>query len=142
MNYTPSNGDELQSEFFVARENAYEAIMAIEGLHKKISPLLFVTEIRCIAADNFWMSTAYKRESVSIHFTWKPDINGVLNILPEIQASLKPFEARPHWGKIFTLTANELKDCYPMFNDFLKLKKELDPNGVLNNSYLDRALKI
>ena len=142
MNYTPSNGDELQSEFFVARENAYEAIMEIEGLHKKISPLLFVTEIRCIAADNFWMSTAYKRESVSIHFTWKPDINGVLNILPEIQASLKPFQARPHWGKIFTLTANELKDCYPMFNDFLKLKKELDPNGVLNNSYLDRALKI
>ena len=103
---------------------------------------MFVTEIRCIAADNFWMSTAYKRESVSIHFTWKPDINGVFKILPEIQASLKPFEARPHWGKIFTLTANELKDCYPMFNDFLKLKKELDPNGVLNNSYLDRALKI
>lgn len=142
MDFTPSNGDELQSEFFVGRENAYEAIMAIEALHDKVAPLLFVTEIRCIAADNFWMSTAYQRESIAIHFTWKPDTPGVLAVLPEIQAALKPFEARPHWGKIFTLPAEELKARYPKFEEFLSLKRELDPQGILNNSYLDKALKI
>ena len=142
MDFTPSNGDELQSEFFVGRENAYEAIMAIEALHDKIAPLLFITEIRCIAADNFWMSTAYQRESVAIHFTWKPDIAGVIAILPEIQAALSPFKARPHWGKIFTLSANELAARYPKFEEFLSLKRELDPKGILNNSYLDKALKI
>jgi alditol oxidase len=142
MDFTPSNGDELQSEFFVARENAYEAIMAVEALHDKIAPLLFVTEIRCIAADNFWMSTAYQRESVAIHFTWKSDTLKVLAVLPEIQAVLKPFGARPHWGKIFTLPAEELIPLYPKFQDFLYLKSKLDPEGILNNTYLNKALKI
>ena len=142
MDFTPSNGDELQSEFFVARENAYDAIISIQSLYKKISPLLFVTEIRCVASDNFWMSTAYKRDSVAIHFTWKPNSKGVLSILPEIQKSLEPFKARPHWGKIFSLNPNELEKCYPKFKDFLKIKKQIDPKGVLNNKYLDRFLKI
>lgn len=142
MDFTPSNGDELQSEFFVAREKAYEAIMAVEALHEKVAPLLFVTEIRCIAADNFWMSTAYQRDSIAIHFTWKPDTPGVLAVLPEIQAALKPFEPRPHWGKIFTLPAEEVIARYPKFESFLALKNTLDPNGILNNSYLDKALKI
>jgi xylitol oxidase len=88
------------------------------------------------------MSTAYQRESIAIHFTWKPDTPGVLAVLPEIQAALKPFEARPHWGKIFTLPAEELKARYPKFEEFLSLKRELDPQGILNNSYLDKALKI
>ncbi len=142
MDFTPSNGDELQSEFFVGRENAFEAIMAIEALHDKIAPFLFISEIRCIAADNFWMSTAYQRESVAIHFTWKPDPEGVIAILPEIQAALSPFKARPHWGKIFTLSADELAARYPKFEEFLSFKRELDPKGILNNSYLDKALKI
>ncbi len=142
MDFTPSNGDELQSEFFVGRENAFEAIMAIEALHDKIAPLLFISEIRCIAADNFWMSTAYQRESVAIHFTWKPDPEGVISILPKIQAALSPFKARPHWGKIFTISADELAARYPKFEEFLSFKRELDPKGVLNNSYLDKALKI
>ena len=142
MDFTPSNGDELQSEFFVGRENAFEAIMAIEALHDKIAPLLFISEIRCIAADNFWMSTAYQRESVAIHFTWKPDPEGVIAILSEIQAALSPFKARPHWGKIFTISGDELATRYPKFEEFLSFKRELDPKGVLNNSYLDKALKI
>ncbi len=142
MDFTPSNGEELQSEFFVARENAYEAIMAVETIKEKIAPLLFVTEIRCIASDSFWMSTAYERESVAIHFTWKPNTPGVMALLPELEALLKPFAARPHWGKIFTQPATEMREQYAKFDDFLQLKKELDPQGVLSNSYLERALAI
>ena len=142
MDFTPSNGEELQSEFFVPRERAYEAIMAVETLHEKIEPLLFVTEIRCIAADNFWMSTAYQRESVAIHFTWKPNTEGVMALLPELEAVLKPFDARPHWGKIFTQPAADLVKRYPKFQDFLQLKKQLDPKGVLSNTYLQRALAL
>lgn len=142
MDFTPSNGEELQSEFFVSRENAYEAIMAVEALHEKIAPLLFVTEIRCIAADSFWMSTAYKRESVAIHFTWKPNTPGVMALLPELEAVLKPFEARPHWGKIFTQPAAEMQQLYTKFNDFLQLKKVLDPKGILSNPYLKSTLNL
>ena len=129
MDFIPSNGEELQSEFFVPREKAFEAIMAVEALHSNIEPLLLVSEIRCIAADYFWMSTAYRRDSVAIHFTWKPNTVGVMSFLPELEAVLKPFDARPHWGKIFTLPAIKLVDRYPKFDDFLKLKNELDPKN-------------
>ena len=142
MDFTPSNGEELQSEFFIPREKAYDAIMAVEALHSKIEPLLFVTEIRCIAADDFWMSTAFQRESVAIHFTWKPNTPGVMSLLPELESVLKPFDARPHWGKIFTLPAVELVDRYPKFDDFLKLKHKLDPKNTMQNRYLQRALAL
>ena len=142
MDFTPSNGEELQSEFFIPREKAYDAIMAVEALHLKIEPLLFVTEIRCIAADDFWMSTAFQRESVAIHFTWKPNTPGVMSLLPELESVLKPFDARPHWGKIFTLPAVELVDRYPKFDDFLKLKHKLDPKNTMQNRYLQRALAL
>ena len=142
MDFTPSNGEELQSEFFVPREKAYEAIRAVEALHSKIESLLFVSEIRCVAADDFWMSTSYQRESVAIHFTWKPNTPGVMSFLPKLEAVLKPFDVRPHWGKIFTQPAVELVDRYPKFDNFLKLKNELDPKNIFQNRYLKTVLNL
>src|SRR5204862_70470 len=73
MGFTPSAGKELQSEFFVPRQNAVDAILAVEKLRDQITPHLMISEIRTIAADNLWMSPAYKQDSVTIHFTWKQD---------------------------------------------------------------------
>ena len=142
MNFTPSNGDELQSEYFVPISMAYEAIMSIESLKDKISPILFVTEIRSIAADNFWMSPTFERDSISIHFTWKPMGKEVLSILPEIESKLKPFMARPHWGKIHGFNSTNLKSVYPMYDRFVSLIKEIDPKEALINSYLNRGFEI
>ena len=139
MDFTPSNGDELQSEFFVPRDQAYQAFMAVEKLHKKITPILYVTEVRCIASDDFWMSTAYQRESVAIHFTWKPMTKEVMAVLPEIEEALKPFGVRPHWGKIFTLSADYLRSQYVNYEAFLNLKGKLDPKNVLTNDYLKKS---
>ena len=141
MEFTPSNGDELQSEYFVSTTDAYQAIMAIEAIHSKISPILFVTEIRSIASDNFWMSMAYKRESISIHFTWKPVPEAVLSLLPEIENALAPFDVRPHWGKIHSVKAKQLKERYPKYTDFCNLREEIDPKGVLLNKYLKRTIQ-
>ena len=65
MGFTPSAGKELQSEYFVPRQNAVEAIFAIERLHEQISPHLLITEIRAIAADELWMSPCYKQPSAN-----------------------------------------------------------------------------
>ncbi len=140
MDFIPSNGAELQSEFFVPRKLAYQAIMAIESMHKEIYPLLFVTELRSIAADNFWMSPAYKQDIVAIHFTWKPNTEGVIQLLPKIEAKLKPFGGRPHWGKIFTMPAEVLHSRYPKYKDFLALAKRLDPSGKWKNDFLKRNI--
>lgn len=137
MGFTPSSGEELQAEYFVPRANAVDAILALEKKGNLIFPQLMITEIRTIAADNLWMSTAYKQDSVAIHFTLKQNTPEVLALLPIIEAELAPFKARPHWGKLFTMDPSVLRSCYEKYPDFLALLKKYDPQGKFRNPYLD-----
>jgi alditol oxidase len=140
MNFTPSSGAELQTEYFVPRQRAYEAILAVEQLRDRITPHLFITELRTIAADDLWMSMAYKRDSMAIHFTWKPEWNDVRQILPLIEERLKPFDARPHWAKLFTTPHEQIRQLYPKFGDFQALVKRYDPSGKFRNDFLNKNL--
>lgn len=137
MGFTPSAGDELQSEFFVPRKNAIEAMLAIEKMRDEIYPHLLISEIRTIAADQFWMSPCYQQDSVAIHFTWKPKPREVLAMLPKIEAELAPFNVKPHWGKLFKVDPGILQARYEKFPDFLALAKKYDPEGKFRNAYLD-----
>ena len=101
MGFTPSSGDELQSEYFVAREHAPAAIEAIRRIGDRVRPLLQVTEIRTIAADELWLSPQYRQDTVAMHFTWRLDPAGVCDALGHVEAALAPFAPRPHWGKVF-----------------------------------------
>ncbi|QEE28982.1 FAD-binding protein [Terriglobus albidus] len=139
MNFTPSSGAELQSEYFVSRAQAYKAILAVEQLRDKITPHLFITELRTIAADDLWLSTAYKRDSVAIHFTWKPEEKAVRSILPLIEEKLAPFDARPHWAKVFTMSHERLSQLYPRLNDFRALAARYDPSRKFLNAYLQNV---
>jgi xylitol oxidase len=138
MNFTPSSGAELQTEYFVPREHGYEAILAVEQLRDRITPHLFITELRTIAADNLWMSMAYQRDSMGIHFTWKPQWDAVRQILPLIEEKLAPFNARPHWAKLFTTPHTRLQQLYPKFADFQALARRYDPNGKFRNDFLNK----
>ena len=137
MGFTPSAGKELQSEYFVPRRNAVDAILAIEHLRDQVSPHLLITEIRTIAADDLWMSTCYQRPSVTIHFTWKPDWPAVRQVLPVIEKELGPFQARPHWGKLFTMPPGELRRRYEKLDDFIQLAAKYDPKGKFRNDFLN-----
>jgi xylitol oxidase len=140
MGFTPSAGKELQSEFFVPRRNAVDAILAVERLGSQISPHLLISEIRTVAADDLWMSPCYQRPSVAIHFTWKQDWPAVRRLLPVIERELSPFEPRPHWGKLFTISPAVLHSRYPKLQDFLRTAVQYDPNGMFRNEYLDTNL--
>jgi xylitol oxidase len=140
MNFTPSSGRELQTEYFVPRERGYEAILAVEKLRDRITPHLFVTELRTIAADHLWMSTAYQRDSLAIHFTWKPEWPEVRQILPFIEAQLEPFATRPHWAKLFTLPSSRLQSRYVRLAEFKALLNHYDPDGKFRNEFIDRNL--
>jgi len=138
MGFTPSAGKELQSEYFVPRKHAVEAILAMERMRDQITPHLMISEIRTIAADELWMSPAYKRDSVAIHFTWKQDWPSVSRVLPLIERELAPFEPRPHWGKLFTMEPAVLKSRYERLPEFVSLTKKFDPPGKLRNAFLER----
>jgi alditol oxidase len=137
MDYTPSSGEELQSEYFVPRPHAVAALRKIRGLHERITPLLFISEIRTIAADNLWMSPCYRQACASIHFTWKPNWPGVRKVLVEIEEQLTPFNARPHWGKLFVMPPNRLRSLYEKLPSFQKLLRSHDPQGKFSNAFLD-----
>jgi alditol oxidase len=137
MNFTPSSGAELQTEYFVPRAKGYEAILAVEELRDQITPHLFVTELRTIAADDLWMSMAYQRPSMAIHFTWKPEWPAVKTILPQIEEKLAPFDARPHWAKLFTTPQARLNKLYAKMPDFRSLLAEYDPKGKFRNEFLN-----
>lgn len=140
MGFTPSSGKELQSEYFVPIHHAVEAITAIARLGKQIGPHLFITEIRTIAADKLWMSPCHNQTSVTIHFTWKQETAAVLKLLPLIEKELSPFNARPHWGKIFTMAPKVLESRYEKLNDFKKLVAEYDPKGKFRNDFLSKEI--
>ena len=140
MNFTPSSGEELQTEYFVPRADAYKAIRAVETLRDHITPHLLTTELRTIAADNLWMSMAYQQDSLAIHFTWKREWPQVQKILPLIEAKLAPFTPRPHWAKLFTLKAAQLHAAYPKLNDFKALAQQYDPKGKFRNEFITAEL--
>ena len=137
MEFTPSRGEELQSEYLLPRVHALSALEAIQQIGEQISPLLLVSEVRTVAADTLWMSPCYKQDCVAIHFTWKPKWDAVEKVLPLIEAQLEPFEARPHWGKLFTMSPARIQSLYPTLPDFRRLLTEYDPQGKFRNEFLE-----
>lgn len=137
MGFTPSSGEELQSEYFVPFENGLDAMLALEKKADQIYPHLLISEVRTIAADNYWMSPCYQQKSVAIHFTWKQDWPAVSKLLPMIEAELAPYNVKPHWGKLFTIAPEVLRARYARYNDFMELVKQHDPKGKFRNEYLN-----
>lgn len=140
MDFTPSAGEEVQSEYFVPRRQAYEALCAIERMREKIAPLLHVSEVRSVARDDLWMSPNYERDSIGIHLTWKSEGEAVRQVLPEIERALEPFEPRPHWGKLFTMAPERVQAQYGKLPAFRDLVRRCDPQGKFRNAFLDRYI--
>lgn len=140
MDFTPSSGEELQAEYFVPRQQAFEALMAINAIRDQVSPHLLISEIRTIEADDLWMSPCRQQDSVAIHFTLKQDWPSVKKLLPKVEEALSPFNARPHWAKLFTMSPSTLQSRYEKLPDFKKLLKRFDPQGKFSNEFVERNI--
>jgi alditol oxidase len=140
MDHTPSAGAELQSEYLISRQNAAEALQALDAIRDRMAVPLQISEVRTIAADELWMSTAFGRESVAFHFTWQPDWEAVGQVLPAIEAALAPYEPRPHWGKVFTMAPETVRSAYGKLPQFVELLERNDPLGKFRNPFLDRYI--
>jgi xylitol oxidase len=138
MGFTPSSGAEIQSEFIVPRARAVEAIEAVRGISATVGPLVQVSEIRTIAADSLWMSPQYGQDTAAIHFTWKREQRAVERAVAELERTLEPFAARPHWGKLFLSEARVIAPLYERLSDFGQLCERFDPRGAFRNRWLER----
>ena len=136
MEFTPSTGKELQSEYMVGRENAQAAIDAVASIRERIAPVLQVNEIRTVAADDLWLSMNHRRDSLGLHFTWIADTEAVLPAVAALEEVLAPLDARPHWGKVYTMDPATVRGRYERFADFAALVDRYDPKGVFRNDYV------
>jgi len=136
----PSAGHELQSEYLLPVAHAVPALHALDQIRDRLAPVLQVSEIRVVAADQLWLSPCYGQDSVAFHFTWKPDAASVLPVVTLAERQLAPFGARPHWGKIFATPPEALRERYERLPDFLRLMDHYDPEGKFRNAYTARHL--
>jgi xylitol oxidase len=135
-NAVPSNGNEIQTEFFVPMSQGAAALEAVRGLRKRLARVLLVSEIRAIAADDLWLSGASGRPTLALHFTWRHNARKVVGLLPGLQEALAPFSARPHWGKVWRRFS--LDPAYPKLAHARDLFERLDPDGTFSNDHLQR----
>jgi alditol oxidase len=130
-------GNELQSEVFVPRLLAPQAVAALSEMGSLLAPALLVSEMRTVRADDLWLSPAYGRDSVAFHFTWTGDESAVLPIVAAVEERLMPLDPRPHWGKVSTMTPRTVIASYERAPDFEQLMVEHDPTSKFRNDFVD-----
>ncbi|WP_264029205.1 FAD-binding protein [Cellulosimicrobium sp. SH8] len=144
LDFTPSNGAELQSEYLVPRARAQEAFAAMRDLGPRVTPLLQVGEVRTVAADAepLWLSP-FDGAAVGVHLTWKPLPDDVARVLSDVEAALLPLGARPHWGKLSHALVHDpgsVAALYPRFDDFGALVQRYDPDARFLGGYVEHLL--
>ena len=140
MEFTPSSGEELQSEYHVAFADGLAAIDAVASIRSEVADVLQVCELRAIAADDLWLSPNYHRDSMALHFTWIADTEAVTPVVAELEKRLAPLDPRPHLGKVFTMDPSLIRAQYERFTDFRALVDRYDPNGTFRNEWLAAIL--
>ncbi len=137
LEYTPSSGSELQTEYLLPRRRAADALRAVETIRQHLTPVLQISEIRTVAADDLWLSPSYARDSLALHFTWVDDVDAVAPVVARLETVLEPFAPRPHWAKISSVPADVVASRYPRMADFQGLRHALDPHGVFSHPMIE-----
>jgi xylitol oxidase len=140
LEFTPSAGEELQTEYLLPRDRAVEAYESLAAIANQIASVLQISEIRTIAADDFWLSPAFGRDSVAFHFTWVKDDAAVRPVMAAVEERLAPFDPRPHWGKLFSLKPVDVAAKYAKLPQFRGLAQRYDPTGKFRNAFVDPYL--
>ncbi|MEV7505464.1 FAD-binding protein [Streptomyces sp. NPDC093018] len=138
--FTPSSGEEIQSEYLVPRAAAIGALSAVDGIRESVAGVLQTCEVRTVAADPQWLSPAHARDSVALHFTWVRDEAAVGPVVRGLEEALEPFGPRPHWGKVFGMPAAVVRGRYERLDDFRALVRDLDPVGKFTNAFVGEVL--
>jgi xylitol oxidase len=139
LEFTPSSGEELQSEYLLPRGAAAEALAVIDQIRDRVAPVLQICELRTVAADELWLSPSYQRDTIAVHFTWIADAAAVTPVIAAVEERLAPLEPRPHWGKLSGIGPDVVRSRYPRWKDFVALTRELDPAGKFRNEFVDRC---
>ncbi|QYZ70029.1 FAD-binding protein [Neotabrizicola shimadae] len=136
----PSNGAEIQAEYFLPRDRARQAIAVLRRHGDRLAPVLMVSEVRTVAADGLWLSPSRGEPYFGLHFTFRRDWEAIRAVLPALEADLAPLGAVPHWGKVTTMAPEQIAARYPRMAEFRDLVAAHDPAGRLRNGFVERMV--
>lgn len=125
-----------EMEYHLPREDGLKALTEIRTLVESSFPeVFFPFEVRFVKGDDIWLSPFYQRDTISIavHRFFEEDYQPLFKAVEPI---FRKYGGRPHWGKLNTLTAADFRQLYPRWDDFLAVRRELDPDGRFLNPYL------
>lgn len=99
----------------------------------------FPVECRFVRGDDIWLSPAYERDSayIAVHMYRGMPYTPYFRL---VEAIYQDYQGRPHWGKMHTLDSHAFSRLYPRWDDFLRVRQQLDPQGVFLNAYLRELL--
>jgi FAD-linked oxidoreductase len=129
-----------EMEYAIPRESVADVIREVEALiGRRGWRISFPVEVRVADGDDIWLSTAYGRPSayVAVHQFHRTPHEDYFR---DVEQVFNAVDGRPHWGKLHTLDAAVLRMRYPRFEDFCRVRDDLDPEQVFANSYLERVL--
>jgi xylitol oxidase len=112
----------------------------LNAVGDRIAPVLHVSELRTVAGDELWMSPAYGRDSLAVHFTWRNDITAVAPVMAAVEERLWPLDARPHWGKLWAAPMASVAARYDRLADFSALARRHDAGAKFTNPWLDSLI--
>jgi FAD-linked oxidoreductase len=125
-----------EMEFHLPADQQLRALEEVVATIEKERPdVFFPIEVRRIAADDAWLSPFQGgvRGSIAVHTHYKDDFAFLYELIEPI---FRRHGGRPHWGKLHSLKGQQLAALYPRWDDFLKVRAELDPQGRMLNPYL------
>jgi FAD-linked oxidoreductase len=137
---TPRRVRFVESEYAVPRESLRDVLAELRREVPRLAdPVMFPVEVRVAAADDIWLSTAYGRDTayIAIHQYAGLPYQAYFDAFESIVAGVS---GRPHWGKLHSLDSGRLRALYPRFDDFRRVRAEVDPEARFANSYLSRVL--
>ena len=129
-----------EQEYAVPRDSAAHVLAELRALFTRRDwRISFPVEVRFTPGDDPWLSTAYGRDSayIAVH-VFHASANQ--EYFRDVEAVMTAAAGRPHWGKMHTRSAEYLRSAYPMFDEFVALRNELDPQRRFGNAYLTQVL--
>ena len=129
-----------EMEYAIRREDVPDALREIRATIARHGwRITFPVEVRATASDDNWLSTAYGRDTgyIAVHRYVREDPT---EYFAAVEAIMRGFGGRPHWGKMHNRAASDLRPAYPRFDDFLAIRDKLDPDRLFANDYLRKVL--
>ncbi len=131
-----------EMEYHLPREYGLQALREIrDTIEKNYPDVFFPIEVRYVAADDIWLSPFYQRDtcSIAVHRYYEEDHRAYFEAVEPI---FRKYQGRPHWGKLNSLTAADFAGLYPQWQQFTRVRQQLDPDGKFLNPYLKRVFGV